>query len=629
MQDGAVVLARAVARGLKPDPVLTVSEWADRYRYLPSIDSSTPGKYSTAKTPYVREVADCLSVHHPAKRIVFMGGSQIGKTALCLSWIGYVIANSPGPMLVVTPTIETTKKFSKQRLDPMIQASPILRQHVREARSRDSGNSTFTKEFPGGMVILTWSNSGPGLRQMPIRYLFMDEIDAYPGEVGTADRREGDPISLAEQRTANFPRRKIFLTSTPTVEGFSRIEREYNRSDRRQYFVPCIHCGDFDTIRWNRIVWDEGKPETARLVCIACGRTMREHHKTELLARGEWRPTAESPDGTIGFHLSALYSPVGWKSWRECVEEFLRKKTNAAEMKTFVNLILGEPSREDGESIKDADILMRREAYGAEVPHGVGVLVAAVDVQGNRLEVKVVGYGAGEESWLIAYQQILGDPAKEAPWFEVDQFLLQKFQHESGRMMRIECVTVDSGGHHTEQVYRFCKAREGRRVWAIRGGSETGKPVVSRPSDHNRYKVRLFTLCVDTAKELIYSRLALNAPGPGYMHLPEWADEDYVAMLTAEKAIRKYVPRKGSMRVWVKIRERNEALDLEVYCLAALYILGPTMLKALKERATFFSTSPTVTPEASSSATSAPRRAPVIDHPTPGRRSGWVSGWRR
>jgi phage terminase large subunit GpA-like protein len=291
-----------------------------------------------------------------------------------------------------------------------------------------------------------------------------------------------------------------------------------------------------------------------------------------------------------------------------------------------VNTVLGETWEERGDSVEPEGILARAERFAGEVPNGVGLLVAAVDVQADRLECKVKGYGAAEESWLIALTQFHGDPSRSHVWFELNQFLRTEFTHASGQKMRIECTTVDSGGHHTDEVYRFCKAHAARRVFAIRGGNLSGKPLVDRPTVHNAYRTKLFTLCVDTGKETVFARLRVGSPGPGYMHMPEWIDAEYVAQLTAEKALRKYVKGRGSVRQWVKIRERNEALDLEVYCLAALYILGPQVIRALPQRAARWAEKPAVeTAEAPSAGVGEARPAAL---PRPGR-TGWVRRWRK
>jgi phage terminase large subunit GpA-like protein len=607
--------------GVEPEPVLTVSEWSDAHRMLSGKASAEPGRWSTDRTPYLREIMDTLSASNPCHRTVFMKGAQIGGTECGNNWIGYVIHHAPAPILVVQPTVEVAKRVSKQRIAPMIESTPALRERVKEARAKDSGNTTFVKEFDGGLLIMTGANSGAGLRSMPIRYLFMDEVDEYPGDVDG----QGDPVALAEKRTTTFSRRKVFLVSTPTIKGLSRIEREFLASDQRHYFVPCPHCGHMDWIRWENIRWSERQPETASLVCIACGAFIEERHKIDMLARGEWRATAPSSRLTAGFHLSSLYSPLGWKSWTECVAEFLEVKEDPFRLKTWVNTVLGETWEERGDSVEPDAVLARIERYPAEVPRGVGILVASVDVQGDRLECKVKGYGAGEESWLIAVTQFHGDPGTTPVWFELDRFLQQTFTHESGQKLKIECATIDSGGHHTEQVYRFCKARLARRIFAVRGGNERGKEIVGKPTMHNRYRTKLFTLCVDSAKDMIYSRLRIGTPGPGYMHLPEWTDAEYVAQLTAEKAIRKYVKGRGSVRQWIKTRERNEALDLEVYCLAALYILGPVVIRTLPERATRFATLANA-PEDGSQA-KGPPNSPTRANVRRARGGSWVNRW--
>ena len=610
MQSGAEIYAQAFGRGWLPEPRLTVTEWADRHRIIGTRAGHAPLRWDTSTTPYLREIMDALGPRSPARRVVFCKGSQLGGTEAGNNWLGFLMDRSPGGILVVRPTVDEARRFSRQRLDPMIEETPVLSGLVRTARSRDAGNTLLLKEFPGGVLMLTGSNSATGIKSMPIRDLFCDEIDEYPGDVDG----QGDPIALAEKRLSGptYSRRKVFLVSTPTIKGLSRIEAEFLESDQRRYFVPCPHCGHFDWMRWENIRWEEGKPETAALSCVACGTMIEERFKREMLPRGKWRATAKSNGETIGFHLSSLYSPLGWLPWSAAVAEFVKAKDDPMRLKTWINTVLGETWEERGESVEPETLLSRAEEYAAEVPAGVGILVAAVDVQDDRLEVAVKGYGAAEESWLVAYQQIFGDPGGESLWLELDRFLLQTFQAESGREVPISCVTVDSGGHHTEQVYRFCVPRLKRRVFAIKGGGDQGKPLVGRPRKSNRYRANLFTLCVDTGKGTIYSRLKIAGPGPGYVHFPEWIDEEYIAQLTAERAIRKWKKGKGTVREWIKIRDRNEALDLEVYCLAALYILGPSVVRSLPERASKLAT--TLTGEEEEVRTPA-RRA---------RRGGWM-----
>jgi phage terminase large subunit GpA-like protein len=614
MTEAATVYLDRYRDGWRLDRELTVSEWADEHRYLSGVASAEPGLWRTSRTPYLRAVMDALSHTSSLKRVVFMKGAQVGGTEAGNNWVGYIIHHSPGPTLMVEPTVEVAKRVSKQRIQPMIDATPVLKSRVAESRARDSGNTVQSKEFDGGILMLTGANSGAGLRSMPVRNLFMDEVDEYPGDVDG----QGDPVSLAEKRTSTFVRRKIFLVSTPTLKGFSRIAAEYEASDQQRYFLPCPECGKFDWLTWrdpdhHRIEWDERRPETARMVCSGCGARVSESRKTELLHRGEWRPTSvgENPD-TVGFHLSALYSPLGWKSWSECVAEFLEAKEDPFRLKTWVNTVLGETWEEGGTKVEPGTLRARCEDYsdGTNVPQEVGALVAAVDVQLDRLEVMVNGYGSLEESWLVAFAQLHGDPTKETVWDDLDRYLAQPFTRVDGVRMNVECVLVDSGGAHTEQVYRYCGARIGRRVFAMKGSSYKGKPLVGRPSTNNRYRLPLFVICVDTGKDAVFARLQSTTPGPGYMHFPTWVDDEFLEQLTAEKSVRKYVKGRGAVREWVKVRERNEAFDLQVYALAALHVLFPDTqtLRTLSERAL-------VAPAAAA----APVRNPA--------RKSWVKNW--
>ena len=618
-------------KGWLRDPDLTIAEWADRFRVLSAVSSPEPGRWRTSRTPYLREPMEKLSPRDPCERVVIQAGAQVGKTECGNNWIGFTIHYSPVPMLMVLPTLDMAKKQSKQRIAPMIASTPELADRVKDARTRDSGNTVMLKEFEGGMLAMAGSNSAAGLRALPIARIFFDEVDEYEGDVGG----QGDPIALAEKRMSNFVRKKALLTSTPTNRGLSRIEREYLRSDQRRYFVPCPHCGHMDWLQWmtggyhgnegehHSIHFVDRDPATAAMRCGGCQKLVAESHKTAMLAAGEWRPTAEGDGGkTIGFHLSSLYSPLGWKSWAQCVTEFLESKSDPFKLKTWVNTVLGETWEERGTSVEPHVLRARCESYPAQVPNGVGVLVSSVDVQGDRLEVLTKGYGAGERSWVVDFRQIYGDPASGKTWALLNEYMATPFIHESGRKVSVERVVIDSGGAHTQRVYEHCVARQGLEplTLAIKGASYSGKPLVERPSKHNRYKLPLFMLCVDTGKEVVLARLQIaDKDSPGYMHFPiaDWLDDEYFEQLTAEKAVRKYVKGRGAVREWVKIRERNEALDLEVYALAALYIMGPQFIRALGDRALALAEKPAPTGTVP---------APVVVPGRPGR-AGWVQRW--
>lgn len=581
-------IAAAFSGGFESEPILTVSQWADQHRMVSPKYSPEPGRWRTSRVPYLREIMDSLSVLNPASRVVFMKGAQIGATEAGQNWLGYIIDASPGPTLMVYPTLDDAKKVSKTRVAPTIEETPRLAALVKSPRSRDSGNTLLVKEFKGGTFIMTGANSGAGLRQMPIRFLFCDEVDEYPPDVDG----QGDPIALATARTKNF-RSKIYLVSTPTTKGHSRIETEFKLTDQRFYFVPCPHCGYFDWIRWENIRWEKNQPETAHLVCIACTQKIEEaRHKTVMLERGRWTATAEAAPGLVGFHLSGLYSPVGWYSWAEAATDWLAAQKDPPKLVTFINTVLGETYEERGSATPD-ELEARLETYAGEVPNGVGALVMSVDTQDDRLEYHVVGFGAAEESWLIRHEMIMGDPSQlrrvdpEVPtvWEELDRVRRQTFTHENGRQMRIARTMVDSGGSCTDEVYTYCKARRSAKVYAIRGGNMVKEPLIGLPSYNNRLRIPVYTLCTDTGKATIAARLKIGEKGPGFMHMPQGLNREYIEQLVSEIVVWKWQPRGGHVRAWKKIRDRNEAFDLTVYSLAALRNMGDDFIRRLPEEA--------------------------------------------
>jgi phage terminase large subunit GpA-like protein len=571
--DGAEAVLQAWLEGLAPDPALTVSEWADQHRVLSSRASAEPGRYRTDRTPPMRAIMDALSPSHPAERVVLMKAAQVGATEAGNNWIGFVIDRAPGPMLAVQPTVELAKRNSRQRIDPLIEESPRLRERVRPSRSRDAGNTVLSKEFPGGILVLTGANSAVGLRSIPARYLFLDEVDAYPP---TADQ-EGDPVGLAEARSLTFAhRRKIFLVSTPTVKGFSRIERAYEASDKRRYLVPCPHCGHRQWLHFKGLRWEPGRPESVHYVCEGCEGRIEERHKTAMLAEGSWEPTAEAEDPkTVGFHLSALYSPVGWYSWERLVRAFLEAKQSPETLRTWINTVLGETWEDASEGV-DAHVLMgRQEDWGELAPAGVLVITCGVDVQDDRVEVERIGWGLGEESWSLEHRIIYGDPSAPQLWRQLDDCLLERTETRAGHRLPVSCTCIDSGGHHAQAVYDFVRDKFGRRVYAIKGMAGAGRPVwPKRASRNNKGRINLFLVGVDAAKDSVMARLRIAEPGPGYCHLPKDREAQWFEQLTAERVQTRY-HRGFARRVWVKPPSaRNEALDCRTYGYAALLALN-------------------------------------------------------
>ncbi len=533
---------------------------------------------------------DALSPRHPAQRVVFMKGSQLGASESGCNWIGYVIHHAPGPMLAVQPTVELAKRFSQQRVDPLIEESPALREKVAPARSRDAANTQLSKEFPGGILVMTGANSAVGLRSMPVRYLFLDEVDAYPP---SADD-EGDPVALAEARTRTFSwRRKVFLASTPTIKGLSRIEREYEASDQRHYFVPCPHCGCRQFLVFERLRWQKGWPETAAYVCEGCEIAIAEHHKTRMLAEGEWRPTAVPVDPlSIGFHLSSLYSPVGWLSWERIAREWEAAQGSDEAKRSFVNTVLGETWAETGEAPDWQRLYERREDFArGTVPAGGLFLTAGADVQKDRIEVSVWAWGRGLESWLIDHLVLEGGPGEATTWTQVSALLGETWPHVSGVRLGLARLGIDSG-YEAPAVYAWARRQGWGQVLPIKGveGFNRSAPV-SGPTHVDATEggvkikrgARLWTVAVATFKSETYRFLRLAAPTEedeggrhpaGYIHLPRGVDAEWTRQLASEQLVTVKTRRGFTRLEWQKLRERNEALDCRVYARAAAWIAG-------------------------------------------------------
>ena len=565
-----------------PPPMLTISEWADENRRLSAESASEPGRWDTSMAEYQRGIMDAISSDE-YERVVFMSSAQVGKTEMINNAVGYFVDLEPSPILVVQPTIDMAQTWSKDRLSPMLRDTPCLREKVRPARSKDSDNTILHKVFPGGHITVAGANSPASLASRPIRIVLLDEVDRYPVSAGS----EGDPVSLAIKRTTTFWNGKIVIISTPTVKGFSRIEKEWELSDQRRFFVPCPDCGHMQYLKWSNVTWnkdDQGQhyPETAVYACEKCGSAWEDADRMDAISKGEWRATRES--NIAGFHVWEAYSP--WSSLQKIVVDFLTKKDNPELLKTFVNTVLGEVWEEDAEELSENELFTRREKYPAKVPRGGLILTAAVDVQDDRFDVDVQAWGVGQENWRVEYYSILGNPDDDDMWNRLDASLLKQYRHEYKFKMGLSCVTIDSGGHFTDRVYRFCRGKIHRRIFAIKGASQPGRPIIGRPSRNNRYNVPLFILGTDTAKERVFSRLKIKEPGPGYVHFPLDYEPEYFDQLTAEKVITKLV-RGYARRVWVKKRPRNEALDLAVYNIAAVEILNPNfekLSKAIEEK---------------------------------------------
>jgi len=549
-----------------PPPNLKISDWADAYRKLSPESSAEAGAWRTDRAPYQREIMDAFN-DPDIQRIAFIKSAQVGATEILLNVIGYYIDQDPAPMLIMQPTLQMAQAFSKDRLATMIRDSEKIRDCVKDPRSRDSGNTVLSKKFAGGNLNIVGSNSASGLASRPIRIVLADEVDRYESSAGA----EGDPISLATKRTTTFWNKKIYMCSTPTIKGLSRIETAFEESDKRYYHVPCPECNVKQVLKWKNVVWDENKPETANYACNECGSIIDESKKQWMLKHGEWIASEPKSD-TAGFHISELYSV--WSTWADMAKSFLEAKKQPEMLKTWINTALGESWEEQGETIEHEELLERRLNYDSvTIPEAVLVLTAGVDTQKDRLELQMVGWGVNYESWVIEYKIFWGDPNASNVWQELDNYLKKRFKTETGRVLTISCTCIDSGGHHTNQVYQFTKPRQGRRVFAIKGLSQAGKPIANRPTFVGKNKAVLYGVGVDSAKEAIFARLS-SEPEDTTLHFCSDLDEEYFKQLTAEKRVTKFVRGRKTL-IWKQIRPRNEALDTLVYNFAAIYILNP------------------------------------------------------
>jgi phage terminase large subunit GpA-like protein len=507
--------------------------------------------------------------------VTIMTSSQVGKTEIVNNIIGYYIEHDPSPMLLIMPTLEMGTAWSKDRFAPMLRDTPSLRGKVSDARAKESGNTILHKTFAGGHISIAGANSPASLASRPVRLVLFDEVDRFPPSAGT----EGDPVKLGAKRTQTFWNRKIFHDSSPTVKGVSRIEALWNESDKRRFFVPCPKCNHSQILVWARIKWDkrDGKDDMDSVYyeCEECKAHLTEPDKQKMIQAGLWRAERSEIIKHAGFHINELYSP--WSTWRSIVENFIEAKKRPETLRVWINTTLGEVwEDEESYSISDETLAARIEDYGETLPQGVIILTAGVDVQDDRLQCLVKGWGKDDESWLVDFGTIFGSPAKGQVWTELDDYLQTEWLHTLGVKLSVVAACIDSGGHFTQNVYEYVKPRQQNRIYAVKGFAGTGRPIVGKPSKGNRFRVSLFPVGVDTAKELVFARLQIDTFGSGYMHFNKKCDEEYFKQLTAEKQVTKF-NRGFPTKVWVKIRSRNEALDCEVYSLASYRILNPNM----------------------------------------------------
>lgn len=566
-------------RAARPRRSVPVSAWADEHRELSGKQASERGRWRTSRTPFLREIMDCLSASSRVTDVVVKKSSQVGVTEATVNWLGYIMEHAPAPTMVLMPTLEARDAWKVQKLNPLLTDTPVIRDLLGGLRSRDAANRQDLIDYPGGVLFLGGGNSPNSYAQRSVRNLVLDDLDRFPWEIG----EEGDVVTLAKGRTKAFPRAKRLFISTPTVKDTSLIDREWLKSDQRRYHCPCPHCGEFQPLEWGGPEADFGVKWNASVtqawyLCRSCHAEIHEHQKPAMLAGGRW--IAQVPEAPIrGYQLTALLAPIGLgPSWLSLAQDWQAAIRSPATLRAFVNTNLGEVWEEQGDQVEATGLIARLEDY----PEDLNPLAttAGVDVQKDRLEVTVDGWDLGEECWTLDHVILPGDTARPEVWASLAELFAEQ---------RPDAAAIDSG-FNTTMVYEFVA----RRSWcfAVKGMDGGSRPLVES-EEVRRQKLRrrrkkgviVHIVGTDQAKALLYSRLKIVQPGPGYVHFPREPafDDEYFAQLTAEKLVQK-IRGTRPYSVWVQTRARNEALDCKDYSLAALRLSGIDLQERSRKR---------------------------------------------
>ena len=601
-------------KGLKPLPKTSVSEWADTYRMLSLGISAEPGRWRTSRAPYQKAIMDAFTqpgIHC----VVVKSASQVGKSDIINNVIGRFAHLDPAAIMMIQPTIDMAQDYSKTRIAPMIRDTGVLSQlfyNVKAkgdgvGKTRDGNNTILSKLFPGGRLIMCGANSPAGLASRPVRVLLADEVDRFPDSAGG----EGDPVDLAAKRMTTFWNYVMGLFSTPTFAGESRIEAEYLEGTQEEWQHECPNCHEYHLLTCQNMVTDheeyvdkkKKRHVTVHAVswrCPDCGFTFSEQQMRHAPQKYVMQNASALKKGVRSFFVNCWASP--WLAWPKVMQEWMEAQGDPEREKVVVNTRFGETYERKG-AFDSIDIfLQRREPYGAELPDGVLILTAAVDVQDNRLEYEICGWGEDEECWGIKKDIILGAPDTLAVWEQLNEQLDREYRFSNGTGLIVARTFIDSGGHYGKEVYAYCQRHLVRQRFAVKGASTPGVPIIHKYSKVKTERGRTIPLVLigtDSGKQYVMDRLSIETPGPKYFHFPAnkpeqdavneilWNrgyDEIYFRGLIAEQR----VPRKKNGRIvwqWENIAKdkRNEPLDLRVYNLACLVSMNVDFkrLKAL------------------------------------------------
>lgn len=626
---------RRALRLFTPDPDLTMRQWSERHGRI--ADGSQDGiPFQTSLVPYLREPMDALSDPY-VEEVSVVKCTQAGATVgLILLFVAYHVDQDPASILAVIPSVDEAEKWSKEKLAPAMECMPRVRGKLGEDRSRKSDSTILRKVFPGGSLSIVGSNSGRGFRMITVRAGLGDDVDAWSPSAGSA----GDQITLIRRRTDRQIGRKMLWVSSPeqTRTGDSRIMKLYGQSRRRgRFHVPCPHCNHFQVLRRGDrdtpygLKWEKGRPETAAYECEKCHALIAEREKWAMVQRGKYL-TSEGEDvrvgkpGSVGYWFNAYTVVLSGSEWGRLAEQWIRTHRDSIERRSFINTIDADLFEEQNEDVSHSTLEARRETWKAEVPHGIGLLTMAVDVQDTWMEAAVWGWGPGEEAWLVWHERIWGDPQKDESKGRLEALRLRKWKHESGREVLIWGVGIDGRRLGPQLVYPYVRPLEPQAVYAMLGYDQRAKQILNRAVSPNKYGCRPWTIATVAFKDVMYIRLGLSAPGPGFIHFPQpfpgGGDAEFTAQFGAEVKEERRINGRLVQR-YKQIRKRNESIDLYVIGLATLHTHGPAVVGSLEARAREWSEPP------DPPATTTPA---VPDEPTagpPARRSNWVHSWKK
>ena len=567
-------LEKKAYEAFKPPKKLSLSDWADEYARLSVESSAEGGRWRTL--PYQKGIMDAVTDPH-IEQISVMKSARVGYTKILNHIIGYHIQNDPCPMMLVFPTLDDCQSYSKDEISPMLRDTPCLQGTVSDPKAKDGNNTLLKKNFAGGTLSLVGANSPRGFRMVSRRIVMFDETDGYPPSAGT----EGDQIKLGIKRTEFFSNRKIIAGSTPTVKDFSRIEKLFNQTDQRRYYVPCPICNHMQYLKWPNFECFNDDPATTIYKCEKCNGHIPPNKKRWMIERGEWRATAPYNGKHVGFHIWAAYSYSPNATWPNLMEEYIECKKDQEQLKTFINITCGEVYEDEYHTKASADGLAKRaaqETYKEGIPpKEVLILTLGIDVQDDRLSMSVIGFGRNEEMYLVDRKVIYGSPARADLWAQLDEVLQGKYINEDGKELKIDTAAIDTGGHYTQETYQYVREREQLGLIGIKGMGQKGKPPlgkISKVDINYRGKVlkrglSLYPVGVDVIKTTLHNKLKDAEVGHGYIHFYPTTTNTYFEELTAERQILVY--KNGYQeRVWKKKNNQaNEALDEMVYAYAS------------------------------------------------------------